>query len=448
MDEASGTDREAPAEPSTNVRVGVLSFHNSKETKAILNAVRRLGHDPVWLREENTRTRIADGNVRFDPDVDIVVNRLLTTKASQPMDDLGVAMTYRAVRPVLNDPEHVIRAMHKYAAAATLAVAGLPVPEAYMAFAHQTVNDGRPVDGQSVYKPAIGTNGDLMELVEAEETLSPRIAQRQAFVQQFLDTDAERPFDIRVYVVDGQMVGAMKRYATGDEWRTNVARGGEVEGVTERLSPDAVRLATEAANVFGLDYAGVDLLRRSGRWYVLEVNTTAGFKGLFEATGVSPAPHIARLAIERAGGTVDADRVADLATTLDDSVPPCKPTTDAESGPQETVGYTERVVVSGGQRTERAVAKSDTGAQRTCIDFDIAATVGAGPVVDTVRVKSTPGNGRQKRPLVDIDVKLGNHWHSTTASIEDRSHMNYPVLLGRDVLRGYHIDIEQRVAEE
>ncbi len=35
-------------------RVGVLSPHNSKETKAILNAVRALGHEPVWIRDENT----------------------------------------------------------------------------------------------------------------------------------------------------------------------------------------------------------------------------------------------------------------------------------------------------------------------------------------------------------------------------------------------------------
>jgi len=34
------------------------------------------------------------------------------------------------------------------------------------------------------------------------------------------------------------------------------------------------------------------------------------------------------------------------------------------------------------------------------------------------------------------------------ANIEDRSHMSYSVLLGQDVPRGYHVDIEQRVTEE
>ena len=449
MSRAFATSGTTTGEPATSVRVGVLSFHNSKETKAICNAVRALGHRPVWLREENSRTWMENGTIRFDPDVDVVANRLLTTKAPEPLDDLGVATSYAAARPVLNAPERVMRAMHKYGAAATLAAAGLPVPDAYMAFAHRTINDGdHPVDGPTVHKPAIGTNGDRMELVEANEAVAPRIARRRAFLQQFLGTDAERPFDVRVYVVDGRVVGAMKRYAPADEWRTNVALGGDVEGISDELPEEAARLATEATTVLDLDYAGVDLLRRDGAWYVLEVNATAGFKGFFEATGVSPAPYIARLAIERAEGRVESERVAALATTLDDSVPDCKPAIDSKPDRPETVGYTEHVAVSGGRRIERAVAKSDTGARRTSIDVDLAAAVGAGPIVDTTRVRSGTRNGGRTRPLVDLEIKLGDRWHSTTASVDDRRHMSRPVLLGRDVLRGYRVDVERRVAEE
>ena len=101
-----------------------MSFHNSKETKAILNAVQALGHEPVWLREENTRSWIEDGSLRFDPDVEIVANRLLMTKAAEPLDDLGIATAYAASRPVLNPPEVVVQALHKYGAAARLTTAG------------------------------------------------------------------------------------------------------------------------------------------------------------------------------------------------------------------------------------------------------------------------------------------------------------------------------------
>ena len=63
-----------------SVSVGVLSLHNSKETKAIVNAVEDLGHHGVWLREENLAVDIEDGRVTLDPDVDVIANRLLLSK--------------------------------------------------------------------------------------------------------------------------------------------------------------------------------------------------------------------------------------------------------------------------------------------------------------------------------------------------------------------------------
>lgn len=70
------------------VRVGVLSLHNSKETKAILNAVEALGHTPEWLRKENTAIRIRDDAVTLEPDVDVVINRLLLSRTEHPMEAL------------------------------------------------------------------------------------------------------------------------------------------------------------------------------------------------------------------------------------------------------------------------------------------------------------------------------------------------------------------------
>ncbi|MDZ5812423.1 RimK/LysX family protein [Halorubrum sp. AD140] len=449
MSEGRGPDRSSTADEATPVRVGVLSFHNSKETKAILNAVHALGHEPVWLREENARSWIEDGSLRFDPDVEVVANRLLMTKAAQPLDDLGVATSYAASRPVLNPPAVVVQALHKYGAAATLTAAGIRVPDAYLALTHRAINEGNRLTGEkAVHKSAIGTGGARMSVVGADDAVSPHIARRRAFLQEFVDTGTERPYDVRAYVVDGRVVAGMKRYAPSDEWRTNVAVGGEVEDFTDDLPEEAARLSREAADALDLDYAGVDLLCRDGTWYVLEVNVTAGFKGLFEATGISPAPYIAALAVERGGGSVDPDRVAELAAVLDDSVPACKPSLDPEPEEPGTVGYTERVTVSAGERAVDVVAKSDTGARRTSIDFDVAAEIGAGPIVDTVQVRSGSRTGRQKRPLVEIDVKIGDRWQTATASIEDRTHMAYPVLLGRDLLDRYHVDVRKREREE
>jgi hypothetical protein len=275
--------------------------------------------------------------------------------------------------------------------------------------------------------------------------VNPKVGNRQAFLQDLIDRDERRHRDLRVYIVAGEVVGAMYRYAPDGDWRTNVALGGAVEDATDDMPAEARETALYAADVMGLDYVGVDLVEGEEGWFVLEVNPTAGFKGLHEATGTSAAPHIAKLAIETAGGEVDDDRVRDLSSTLDDSTPSCKPriaTAQREDTP--LIGYIEDVVVSGTSGSTQTLAKSDTGATRTSIDTSLAAEIGAGPIKSMTRVKSGSVKGGKARPVVDLVIGIGGRQHTVTASVEDRSHMDYPVLLGRDILQHYRVDVRRR----
>jgi hypothetical protein len=286
-----------------------------------------------------------------------------------------------------------------------------------------------------------------MEIVDPNDPIGPMIDDEYSFVQEFLEGTDDRPSDVRVYVVGGEIVGAMRRHAPDGDWRTNVALGGEVEGITGKLDPEPRRLATEATEVLDLDLAGVDLMTVEDEWYILEVNATAGFKGLFSATGVSAAPHIARMAIERAGGRVKDEQIRELESTIDDSVPECKPPLVEETGDNGVLGYTNEIRINGRDGTEQTVAKSDTGAKRTSIDVDLAGRIGAGPLVGTTQVRSGTSSEAETRPLVDVDLCLNGRWRTVTASITDRSEMTYPVLLGRDVLEAYTLDISRTVEE-
>jgi len=442
----SSSDETQTAE--TTQRVGVLSTHNSKETKAILNAVRALGHEPVWIRDENVSSWIEDGTVRYAPEVDVLVNRLLVTKSDQPLEDLQLAALFADRVPVLNRPAAVQNTLHKYRAGARLSDAGLPVPDAFFGRAPRSLADWTDhLPGRVTHKRTIGTNGRGMTVASPEETVSPKIDGGHSFVQEFLRTDEGRPSDIRIYVVGGRIVGAMRRRAADGEWRTNVALGGDVEDVTNELSDVQRRIAIEAVDTLGLDIAGVDLMVSDGQWYVLEVNATAGFKGLFEATSTSPAPHIAALALESADASVARSRVSALASTLDDSVPDCKPPLDEPSGEGGTLGYTTAVTVCGADDAVSTVAKADTGARRTSIDTELAGEIGAGPMVGTTEVRSSGPSATETRPLVDVDLRLNGGWRTVTASVTDRSDMQYSVLLGRDVLEAYTLDISRRVEE-
>lgn len=429
-------------------RVGVLSLHNSKETKAILNAVAALGHEPVWLREENLTVYTDGSTVEIDPDIDVIANRLLLTKRERPLEELGIASVLAEHRPMLNPPDAVLTSIHKFATATTLTSAGVPVPPSGLAFDRHTLNRIRERFGRRVVqKTAIGTNGTGVWNVNGETPLAPTVLNNRTMIQRFIETDGDRQRDWRVYVVAGDVVAAMKRYAPRDDWRANVARGGDVEGATSELPAAASRFAKRATAAVGLDYAGVDLMRRDDEWYVIEVNPTAGFKGLFRATGTSPAPYIARAAIERTGRHISPARVDTLDDTLDDSTPACKP----EANPLETggqvLGYTEQVTVSGGRTLKTVIAKADTGASRTSIDLELAGEIGAGPIKSTTQIRAGSQKTSTTRPLVDIAIGIRGNWHTVTASVQDRSHMDHPILIGRDVLGGYQVDIRRRVEE-
>lgn len=424
----------------------MLSTHNSKETKAILNAVRELGHEPVWIRDENVSSWIDNGTVQVDPAVDVLINRLLLTKSDRLFEDLQLASLYGDTAPVVNPPEAVQRTLHKYRASALLSAAGLPVPDAFFGRTPRTVEEWDDfLRDRAVQKQTVGTNGRRMSIVSPKGSVSPTIENEETYIQEFLDSSGKRPTDVRAYVVDETVVGAMRRHAPEGEWRTNVALGGEVADITDDLGARPCRLATEAAAVLGLDAAGVDLMSIDGEWYILEVNATAGFKGLFAATGRSVAPYIVQTAVDRAGGVLEESRVRKIADRLDDSVPECKPPLDENSG--KTLGYTTRIKLSGTDGVGSTVAKSDTGAERTSIGTKLAGQIGAGPIVGTTEVRSAAGSGTETRPLVDVDLYLNSGWQTVTVSVTDRDEMSYPVLLGRDVLADYTLDVSRTVEE-
>jgi len=434
----------AGADPVT---VGVLSLHTSKETKAILNAVEDLGHDTEWLRAENTSISVADGSPVLEPEVDVIANRMLLSNTEQPAEELGLANTFSQLVPTLNEPDSVLTAIHKLSTATALAGNDVRTPDVTLALSGDQLNAARSRYGEeAVYKTAIGTHGGGTWKVGPDDPINAKVGNRYAFLQELVDQEDVRHRDLRVYVVGGEVVAAMYRYAPDNDWRTNVALGGSVENATDDLPEEAAEMARRASDIVDLDYAGVDLVEGDDGWFVLEVNPTAGFKGLYEATQVSPAPYIAKLAIERAGGAVDDDRVHDLSNVLDDSRPTAQPTEAiAQDTEPAVIGYTEEVVLSGTSGSKSVLAKSDTGATRTSIDTSLAADIGAGPIKSITRIRSGSSKQAKSRPVVDVVVGVGGNQHTVTASVEDRGHMDYPVLLGRDILENYQVDVSRRI---
>ena len=89
--------------------------------------------------------------------------------------------------------------------------------------------------------------------------------------------------DIRAFVVDGVVVGAMKRQGKEGEFRSNLHRGGNARVI--ELSEEEEQTAITSAKVMGLGVAGVDMLQSKHGPMVLEVNSSPGLEGIEAATG-------------------------------------------------------------------------------------------------------------------------------------------------------------------
>lgn len=120
-------------------------------------------------------------------------------------------------------------------------------------------------------------------VLEAFNGLKARV-----IVQEFIKE--AKGADIRAFIVDGEVVGAMKRQGKEGEFRSNLHRGGSATIL--ELTEEEKETAIKAAAAVGLGVAGVDLLQSARGPLVLEVNSSPGLEGIERATGVDIAGKI------------------------------------------------------------------------------------------------------------------------------------------------------------
>ncbi len=191
---------------------------------------------------------------------------------------------------VMNSPKAIECAVDKYLTTARLRDAGLPVPATVVcenSEAAMTAFD--ELGGDVVVKPIFGAEGRGILRV-SDPDLAFRTfrtlerTQAVLYLQRYL---AHEGFDLRAMVLDGRLIGSMRRHGNGD-YRTNVSRNGTATPV--ELTSEEADLALRAAAATGCRFAGVDLLYdRAGRIYVIEVNAVPGWRALARVTGVDIA---------------------------------------------------------------------------------------------------------------------------------------------------------------
>ena len=148
---------------------------------------------------------------------------------------------------------------------------------------------GAPV----IIKLIEGTQGKGVILAETQKVAEAIIeamqgAKQNVLVQKFVAESKGK--DVRAFVVGDHVVAAMRRVAHGQEFRSNLHRGGSAEPI--ELDERYTRTAVRSAQILGLRVAGVDILEGADGPQVIEVNSSPGLEGIENATRIDVAGEI------------------------------------------------------------------------------------------------------------------------------------------------------------
>ena len=230
---------------------------------------------------------------RYLDDVDAIIPRIgasVTFYGSAVCRQFEMRKVFTA-----NESQAIIRSRDKLRSLQILSRASIGLPKTVFTNYSTNVEEIFSEIGSFpvIIKLLEGTQGIGVVLAENKSAASSVIEsfhglKARIIVQEFIKE--AKGADIRAFVVDGKVVGAMKRQAKEGEFRSNLHRGGKAELI--KLSREEKEIAIASAKAMGLGVAGVDMLQSKRGPLVMEVNSSPGLEGIEKATGVNVAGKI------------------------------------------------------------------------------------------------------------------------------------------------------------
>lgn len=285
------------------MRIAVLSRNpHLYSTRRLMEAIRAAGHEAMvvdhsqcdLIIEQEGPSIIYKGEKLID--IDAIIPRIgasVTFYGTAVVRQFELMGAFPAV-----ESQAIVRSRDKLRSLQILSKAGLGMPKtAFTNFSkggEKTLIErvgGAPL----IIKLLEGTQGLGVVLAETKKAGQSVIEafhglKARIIVQEFIKE--AKGADIRAFVVNGKVVGAMKRQGAEGEFRSNLHRGGKATVI--RLSKAERAAALGAAKALGLDIAGVDMLQSERGPLILEVNSSPGLEGIEKATSVNIAGEIVK----------------------------------------------------------------------------------------------------------------------------------------------------------
>ena len=274
------------------MHIGILSRNAALySTKRLVEAIEEAGHTPKVIDhlkcdiviEQDMPTIYYKGE-RLDY-IDAIIPRIgasVTFYGAAVVRQFEMMNKFTAVHS-----QALVRSRDKLRSLQILAKAGVGLPKTvftnYSKEVDQLISSvgGAPLivkllEGTQGYGVVLApTKKAAQSIIEAFHSMRARV-----IVQEYISES--KGADIRAFVVNGKIVGAMKRQGKEGEFRSNLHQGGT--GSLIKLSKAEREAALTASQAMGLPIAGVDMLQAERGPLILEVNSSPGLQGIEETT--------------------------------------------------------------------------------------------------------------------------------------------------------------------
>jgi len=278
------------------MKIGILSqINNSEDITLFLRRAKSKSIDLQVLNPsslaillKNKKTVLLDNNME-PVQLQGIINWEpfpVCEEIEQACRNLGIAF--------INSTEAVRIARNKMLTSTMLSGHGLPQPDTIY---HHGPDINYKIFSKLhmplVFKPKTGTQGRGACLFNSPDEFKrlheARFKSSGFYLQSYVPNSG---WDIRVVVVGGKVLGAIKKTAAPGEWRTHILYGGKAEAFS--VDRELGQLSLFAAQALGLCFAGIDVIvdNRDGKYKVLEVNAVPGLKIFKQATGICIAKSI------------------------------------------------------------------------------------------------------------------------------------------------------------
>ena len=277
-------------------------------SRQLLYTIMRKGHEAIYVRLSRLVPGIVRGEAvvlrsrsrRLEIDGGIVRGIGIANPPEEVSRRIDVLLILEGSGTVLINPvQPTVIARDKLVTTYLLANAGIPVPDTVVVNDPYEAYEIAKSWGKIVMKPMQGSMGYGAHLIDNPDTafIVAKVwtsLSMPVYIQRFM---REKSRDIRAFVVDGEFIGAIYRYAPKNSWKTNVSQGGKA--VKAGVDAEVKELAIKAAETLGLVYAGVDIGEVNDTYVVYEVNSVPSWAGFEAATGISPAEKIVDALLKR-----------------------------------------------------------------------------------------------------------------------------------------------------